>query len=980
MFMRGKKKYLIGMAAAALVIIATVLFLPGFGGTTPPPDTVGGDIVCSGVDFEAGDFNGTGVATVADTGETALSLQSAQMQGGYVSEPQQAGYTFSALGLHWKADVPEGTRVDAEVRFSQDGSSWGDWLKVNIDDPDLPDHINSTSSAGETIGQLVFADRARFFQYRLDLKGNATGQSPAVTRLTASYIDAKGYHESPLSLARITRNVSAAVSPTQADAQPAIISRAQWGANEALMTWQPEYRPIKKIIVHHTVTSNYDPDPAATVRSIYYYHAVSLGWGDIGYNFLIDAQGRIYEGRYGGNRVVGGHALTWNYGSVGIAALGNYEEGDITGQMYNAFVELMTWKSNINQVNPLGNDYLNGAYTPNYLGHRDIGQTACPGDYMYAHLQSFRSEVYARYSPLPFYLIADASNPTGVYFVEGNIKRGVPAEVYNSWGFGRYPIDYISHESFISYATGTDLTKLIEVDGHVYFIDRGGKRGIPDANVFTIWGFDWGAITPDVLAVTRDYLPSGTDLSFLAQMEGSGSVYLVDNKTKHPLLSPDLLQHFGYPSQRDVSVVSNDYPLSTGSSIDSFTIKGSGPAKYVMSEGRKMLVPSDTILNLWSLGSSNFTVLADSTINGIASAGDLSYLGQTYGQAGVYYLEGGAQRPIVSFDTFSHWGFDQNSIFKVSPAITSAFPSGLPLTRLIGYSGSVYLMENGKKRLIDNYMSLDPDSLWRYGFSPDDVKNASAATFAIPESGDSLSLINSNLVVRGDRVYYVDGGIKHAVRDTATFDQWGFSWPDVIVPFNNSGIDSYPQGADLTLLAEHAGGVYLVQNNSFRPIFDANTFNIFKDNWGLGWGDITPVSDGVFALKSQGAPITFPRLVTYSGGGTVYYMDNDGKRPIQNAPTFIHWGFNWNEIFYTRNNAFLAGYPSPAPLSVLAVEKYSNGTLGGIFLISNGQRHPIGSYQSFINHATFDPVYNWNNIFPVSTDTLNTLTLGETIY
>ena len=93
------------------------------------------------------------------------------------------------------------------------------------------------------------------------------------------------------------------------------------------MQWDPEYVPVKKIIVHHTVTSNSDPDPAATVRSIYYYHAVSLGWGDIGYNFLIDRQGRIYEGRYGGNAVVGGHALTWNYGSVGIAALGNYEEG-----------------------------------------------------------------------------------------------------------------------------------------------------------------------------------------------------------------------------------------------------------------------------------------------------------------------------------------------------------------------------------------------------------------------------------------------------------------------------------------------------------------------------------------------------------------------------------------------------------------------------------------------------------------------------
>jgi hypothetical protein len=228
-------------------------------------------------------------------------------------------------------------------------------------------------------------------------------------------------------------------------------------------------------------------------------------------------------------------------------------------------------------------------------------------------------------------------------------------------------------------------------------------------------------------------------------------------------------------------------------------------------------------------------------------------------------------------------------------------------------------------------------------------------------------------------VFFIENGQRRGIASAAVFANWGFSWGNVSwAPL--SVVNSYPQGNNLTLLAEHAGGVYLVQNNTFRPIFDANTFNIFKDNWNLGWGDIKPVSDGVFASYSQGAQITFPSLVTYSNGGAVYYMDDDGKRPIQNAPTFEHWGFQWGNIFYTRNNAFLAGYPSPAPLSVLAVEKYSNGTLGGIFLISNGQKHPIGSYQSFVNHATFDPVYNWNNIFPVSTRTLDEIPLGDIIY
>ena len=84
------------------------------------------------------------------------------------------------------------------------------------------------------------------------------------------------------------------------------------------------------MIVHHTVTRDPETDPKATLRAIYQYHAVSRGWGDIGYNFLIDQQGTIYEGRFGGDSVVGGHALQYNWGSIGIAILGNYSDHSIT--------------------------------------------------------------------------------------------------------------------------------------------------------------------------------------------------------------------------------------------------------------------------------------------------------------------------------------------------------------------------------------------------------------------------------------------------------------------------------------------------------------------------------------------------------------------------------------------------------------------------------------------------------------------------
>ncbi|MBK5225773.1 MAG: N-acetylmuramoyl-L-alanine amidase, partial [Thermoleophilia bacterium] len=371
----------------------------------------------TGTDFESGELSGTSVVPMAGGRELALSLQPSQPQGRYLSEPQAADYTFNALGLHWKADLPAGASVKVEVRFSQDGNQWGDWQPVSEVVDDLPNHIASTKSAGETIGDLVFTDAGRFFQYRIDLTGSTTGQGPAVTKMTASYIDSKGYHDSPLSLSNITRNISSALAPSSASADLNYVPRTQWGANDAYtqVNWPPEYAQPQKIVLHHTAGANYDPDPFATVLGIYQYHAVSLGWGDIGYNFLVDELGRVYEGRMGGNGVIGGHALGWNTGSIGISVLGNYEAHDINTAIYNAVAELMTRKANENYIDPYGSDYFVhyegcpgncypvGGYSANILGHRDLAgdYTACPGDYLYAYLPYFRTAAYIKYSPIP---------------------------------------------------------------------------------------------------------------------------------------------------------------------------------------------------------------------------------------------------------------------------------------------------------------------------------------------------------------------------------------------------------------------------------------------------------------------------------------------------------------------------------------------------------------------------------------------------
>lgn len=207
-----------------------------------------------------------------------------------------------------------------------------------------------------------------------------------------------------------------------APSMPAVISRAGWGCDESLMTWPPEFYPIQKLICHHTATQNRDPNPAATIRSIYYYHAVTQTWGDIGYNFLVDESGRVYEGRYSrqypagtsptgenaaGLGVTGAHASQFNSGTVGIALLGTLTNQDTTAAGRNGIEQMLAWKAATHGIDPKGSSRYTNPVTAvsttfaNIAGHRDVNATECPGGVFYQNLPTVRSDVAAIISGTP---------------------------------------------------------------------------------------------------------------------------------------------------------------------------------------------------------------------------------------------------------------------------------------------------------------------------------------------------------------------------------------------------------------------------------------------------------------------------------------------------------------------------------------------------------------------------------------------------
>jgi hypothetical protein len=289
-----------------------------------------------------------------------------------------AASRFNLLGLHW--------RGEGHVEFrTRDGDGWSPWQRAV--EHELADPPEGAAS-GWRIGTPVWA-----------------GPSTAVAYRSVGAVSALRAHEiwSPMAAARRAPAVSA---------MPFLVPRATWGANEAIVRATPSYADrLRFAVVHHTAgRSPATPEEsAAIVRGIQTYHVRSNGWNDIGYNFLVDGFGQVFEGRGGGTdrNVIGAHALGFNTGSVGVAVLGNFESGVPTLESQTALAQLLAWRLDLGHVDPLALvDAVSTSGETRTLraisGHRDVGNTACPGANLYPLLDALAQQVAATGLPKLF--------------------------------------------------------------------------------------------------------------------------------------------------------------------------------------------------------------------------------------------------------------------------------------------------------------------------------------------------------------------------------------------------------------------------------------------------------------------------------------------------------------------------------------------------------------------------------------------------
>ena len=300
---------------------------------------------------------------------------------------------FTMVGIHWQGPG------DVSFRTATEAGDWSAWRAARPEGEDGPDAASPEAAAarGWKVGNPWWTGAASRIQYRI---------SGSVTRLRTFFVwspvtaaDAEG--------ATAFRSAGTAVA-AEPD-RPAMIGRPGWGADESIVRGSPSYADRLRVsVVHHTAgTNSYSrAQSAAIVRGIQRYHVLSNGWNDIGYNFLVDKYGRIFEGRAGGvgQNVVGAHAQGFNTGSVGVAVLGTYGSTGISVAARSALQRLLAWRLDVAHVDPrsllsfrsFGNPRFPAGRTIRLRaisGHRDTGYTSCPGTALYGRLGAIAATV-----------------------------------------------------------------------------------------------------------------------------------------------------------------------------------------------------------------------------------------------------------------------------------------------------------------------------------------------------------------------------------------------------------------------------------------------------------------------------------------------------------------------------------------------------------------------------------------------------------
>lgn len=326
-------------------------------------------------------------------------------------------FRANLIGVSFRGDrLARGIEVDARARTAE---GWSEWAHLRIDPNEGADAGAEPRARPRVVTSPLWVGTADRLEVRVERERGAREIRDLRVHAYNTLGDAVA-EPGPLRWAKALWHAlgARATAPAEADpGMPGIITRKEWGADESLRSDDGPgvADELKMAFVHHTAGSNdYTRDEsAAIVRGIYAYHTKGRGYSDIGYNFLVDRYGQVFEGRAGSifEPVIGGHVGGMNTYTTGISLMGEFTNVTPPSAMRAALVGLLAWKLDYHHVPPKGTVAMTAAEGSTLYdagqtvklnrisGHRDGGSTACPGQRTYDRLRAIRDDVEERGNP-----------------------------------------------------------------------------------------------------------------------------------------------------------------------------------------------------------------------------------------------------------------------------------------------------------------------------------------------------------------------------------------------------------------------------------------------------------------------------------------------------------------------------------------------------------------------------------------------------
>lgn len=596
---------------------------------------------------------------------------------------------------------------------------------------------------------------------------------------------------------------------------PFIYPRSTWDNSPSLtslMTWYPsasstvpDYPPVERFIIHDTATPDNDPYDAITrIQGIYRYHAVTRGWGDIGYNYLIDQQGKIYEGRYGGNGIRAAHtyydraADNFNLGTIGISLLGTFAEQDASPAVYDSLARLIGWLAVDNNLDPSEMAKLSkiwntnsGGYTSSYTGpvvagHGDV-EPGNPDPGM-LDLAKVRTDAKKYYDKFKNY-VYKAPDIEKIYSIKNGSRTG--------------------------YSTIADLTS--------QQISYDKLAEITQTQL-------------DLFAENRyQKYPDGT----LLKIDAEPMVYLVDNAMRRPLqMTAKEFSALGFNLKNVRPVSGEDLSRYASSTPIKFTasnllIRDTTTNKiYLTQNGRRRLFTSTSLFNALGYKTNKIKDLSHEEVIAYLEGSMMTYktgtLAKTPTDSTVYLIDSGKKREFLSYETFTSLGYKIKNVITIGDEELGFYPSGIFVTlknnTLVsaGDTKNLYIIQGSKKLPI-----ISDDLLPILKLSRKNAITVSADEISHYTEGGSVKLATNTLFKKeGDgKIYVAKNGDKEWIPDMATFKKRKYKMSQVVT-LKTAVFDKLYPTTQITATPATTGGQEISKVSTFNPLMRIAIYNV----------------------------------------------------------------------------------------------------------------------------------------------------------